>query len=160
KTFGGKFLVTKTWRPNELETFKRDAQGKLVKDEDGEAIQVIVPPAFGALPVIYGTAVSSLTALVFAVPLSFGAALFLVRIASNRFVAPVSFLIEFLAAVPSIAYGIWGLFVLVPFVQRYVEPPLNGFFGRVPGLHWLHVEAVTGRDMFTGSLVLAIMILP
>jgi phosphate transport system permease protein len=160
KTFGAKFLVTGTWRPNELETFKRDAQGKMMKDEDGEPIQVMIPPSFGALPVIYGTAVSSALALVFAIPLSFGAALFLVRIASNRFVAPVSFLIEFLAAVPSIAYGIWGLFVLAPFVQRHVEPALNGFFGRVPGLRWLHVDAITGRDMFTGSLVLAIMILP
>src|SRR5260221_152044 len=56
KTFGAKFLVTSTWRPNELETFKRDAQGKLMKDEDGEPIKVIVPPSFGALPVIYGTA--------------------------------------------------------------------------------------------------------
>ncbi|HEX4793972.1 MAG TPA: phosphate ABC transporter permease subunit PstC [Humisphaera sp.] len=159
-TFGLKFLAQSSWRPNELEQFKRDANGKIVKDEDGEPIKITIPPAFGALPVIYGTAVSSALAMTLAIPLSFGAALFLVRIAPRRLVMPVSFLIEFLAAIPSIAYGLWGLFVLVPFLQRFVEPPLNDFFGRVPGLGWLHSEATTGRDMFSGGLVLAIMIIP
>jgi phosphate transport system permease protein len=160
KTLGAKFLVTSQWRPNELEIIKKDASGKIIKDEDGEPVTVTVPPAFGALPVVYGTAVSSALSLLFAVPLSIGAALFLVRIASRRFVNPVSFLIEFLAAIPSIAYGIWGLFVMVPFVRKHIEPPLNAFFGHVPGLRWLHADATTGRDMFSGSLILGIMVLP
>jgi phosphate transport system permease protein len=160
KTFGPRFLVTATWRPNELEHVKRDAQGKIVKDADGEPVTETLPPVFGALPVIYGTAVSSLLALCFAVPLSLGSALFLVRIAPRRLAGGASFLIEFLAAIPSIAYGLWGLFVLAPFLQSHVEPFLNNFFAATPGLRWLHSEATTGRDMFCGGLILGIMILP
>jgi phosphate transport system permease protein len=167
RQFGVKFITGSAWRPNELEVVKRNAAGRMI-DEQGnvttdrdEAAKTIIPPQFGALPVIYGTAVSSVIALLVAVPLSLGAALFLVRIASRRFVSPVSFLIEFLAAVPSIAYGIWGLFVLAPVLQRYVEPGLNTFFGHVPGLRWLHFDGFTsGRDMFCGGLILGIMILP
>src|SRR5690242_533340 len=125
RTFGPKFMTTSAWRPNELERTKRDASGKIVRDADGEPVIEIVPPSFGALPVIYGTAVSSALALLFAVPLSFGAALFLVRIAPGWLVNPVSFLIEFLAAIPSIAYGLWGLFILAPFLQNRIEPPIN-----------------------------------
>ncbi len=143
-----------------MERVKRDADGKILNDEDGEPIKEIIPPAFGALPVIYGTAVSSGLAMLFAVPLSMGAALFLVRISPRRLTNPISFLIEFLAAIPSIAFGIWGLFVLGPFLQSYLEPALNGVFARVPGLGWAHSEATTGRDMFAGGLVLAIMVIP
>ena len=160
RTFGLTFVVHSTWRPNELERMKRDAQGKILLDEDHEPVTETIPPSFGALPVIYGTAVSSLIAMLFAVPLSLGAALFLVRVAPRPLVNPVSFLIEFLAAIPSIAYGIWGLFVLAPFLQNHVEPPLNAFFHQIPGLSWLASDATTGRDMFCGGLVLAIMILP
>jgi phosphate transport system permease protein len=167
KAFGAKFLVGTTWRPNELELIKRNAAGRPV-DEQGnvttdldEAAKIHIPPQFGALPVIWGTAASSFLALVVAVPLSLGAALFLVRIATKGFIAPVSFLIEFLAAIPSIAYGIWGLFVLSPVLQRYVEPALNQFFARIPGLRWLHFDGfTTGRDMLCGGLILGIMILP
>jgi phosphate transport system permease protein len=216
KQFGGKFLVGSDWRPNELEVQKRDAQGHLVTDADGEPVTDKIPPSFGALPVIYGTVVSSLIALVVAIPLSFGAALFLIRIAHHKFAGPISFLIEFLAAIPSIAYGIWGLFVLAPLLQghvrlgtlewcashvppvawmvqhlapglfefqspngaleisfRGVEPILCSLIHGVPGLSWLFQETITvgghtivrdlpttGRDMFCGGLVLAIMILP
>jgi phosphate transport system permease protein len=167
KQFGLKFITGSSWRPNELEVVKRNAAGKML-DEQGnvttdaeEAAKIVIPPQFGALPVIWGTAISSMIALVVAVPLSLGAALFLVRIASRYFVAPVSFLIEFLAAIPSIAYGIWGLFVLAPLLQHYVEPSLNSFFASVPGLRWLHLDGgTTGRDMFCGGLILGIMILP
>ncbi|MHB1155203.1 MAG: phosphate ABC transporter permease subunit PstC [Phycisphaerales bacterium] len=171
--FGAKFLITSEWRPNELEVPVKDAAGHLIF-EDGEMVTRILPPAFGALPVIYGTIVSSVLAIVFAVPLSFGAALFLVRLCPKKLIGGISFLIEFLAAVPSIAYGMWGLFVLAPFLQRYVEPALKSGLSWIPGVNaWLFVQTssrtgtavtselpLTGRDMFCGGLVLAIMILP
>ncbi|HEX5470399.1 MAG TPA: phosphate ABC transporter permease subunit PstC [Lacipirellulaceae bacterium] len=173
RTFGWQFLFTSQWRPNELSVPARDAAGHAIL-EGGRAVMKIIPPQFGALPAIYGTAVSSLLALVFAVPLSFGAALFLVRLCPRWLAAPVSFLIEFLAAIPSIAYGMWGLFVLAPLLQHYVEPGIHTGLGWIPGVHaWLFTEttaagghamsralALTGRDMFCGGLVLAIMILP
>ncbi|MFA7235673.1 MAG: phosphate ABC transporter permease subunit PstC [Phycisphaeraceae bacterium] len=168
-TFGWKFLVGTQWRPNELPLI--DAAGNIVY-EDGE--MVMSPPVFGALPVIYGTIVSSILAIGFAVPLSFGAALFLVRLCPKKLIGGISFLVEFLAAVPSIAYGMWGLFVLAPFLQRYVEPTLKSGLSWIPGVNaWLFVQTstrtgesitselpLTGRDMFCGGLVLAIMILP
>ncbi len=170
RAFGPKFLVTSDWRPNELEQPVRDAAGKLVY-EDGEVKTRTIPASFGALPVIYGTTMTSIIALIFAVPLSMGAALFIVRVAPRlRIVGPVSFLVEFLASIPSIAYGIWGLFVLAPFLRTYIEPPIAGLFLKVPGLAWLASESVqgggtkplplTGRDLFCGGLILGIMILP
>jgi phosphate transport system permease protein len=161
RTFGVGFLTSHDWRPNELPGEpKRDATGNLIF-EDGEVVLEMIPASFGALPVIYGTTVSSVLALLFAVPLSLGAALFLTRIARGWIVAPVSFLIEFLAAIPSIAYGIWGLFVLAPFLQRYVEPALNKFFAITPGLRWLAFPSTpTGRDMFAGGLILGVMVVP
>src|SRR5262245_10550508 len=172
-TFGWHFLGTSQWRPNELSVQARDAAGNVIT-KDGEKVMNVTPPTFGALPAIYGTAVSSLLAILFAVPLSFGAALFLTRLSPNWLSAPVSFLIEFLAAIPSIAYGMWGLFVLAPFLQQYVEPAIRSGLSWIPGVQsWLFSEAVTaggstvvralpltGRDMFCGGLVLAIMILP
>lgn len=172
RAFGASFLYTTEWRPNELEVPKLGPDGKVII-EDGETVTVTVPPQFGALPVVYGTAVSSSIALIFAVPLSFGAAMFLVRIAPRRLIAPVSFLIELLAAVPSIAYGMWGLFVLAPFLQRHVEPGVFRLLGWVPGFRWLFYQTIntggerieralplTGRDMLCGGLILGIMILP
>jgi phosphate transport system permease protein len=173
RQFGAHFLVGSDWRPNPVDQPVRGADGNLKTDDDGNTIVQTLPPSFGALPVIWGTTISSSLALVLAVPLSFGAALFLVRIAPKRLVGPVSFLIEFLAAVPSLAFGIWGLFVLAPFLQAHVEPFLQQALGHVSGLGWLFQENVnvgghvivrpiplTGRDMFCGSIVLAIMILP
>ena len=173
RTYGAAFLVGTDWRPNVIERPLRGPDGKLVRDEDGEMVMETLHESFGALNVIYGTAVSSTLALLFAVPVSLGAAVFLVRVASARFVAPVSFLIEFLAAIPSIAYGIWGLFVLAPFLQRHVEPFLQNWLKDVPGFSWMFWDAVeiggktvyrlhplTGRDMFCGGLVLAIMVVP
>src|SRR5262249_53285237 len=122
--------------------------------------------------VIWGTAASSLLALVFAVPMAFGAALYLARARRTRVLGLLSFMIEFLAAVPSIAFGLWGLMVLSPLLQDHVEPLLRTLLD-VPGLHWLFHETVqvgrdaverdlplAGRDLLCGSLVLAIMILP
>jgi phosphate transport system permease protein len=173
KTFGWGFLVSSEWRPNELSVPAKDADGNVVI-EDGEVVMDTVPPSFGALPVIYGTAVSSLLALLFAVPLSVGTALFLVRICPRWFAGPVSALVEFLAAIPSIAYGMWGLFVLTPFLETYVEPGIRSAVGWIPGIkEWLFTQSSTsggetvtsalplsGRDMLCGGLVLAIMILP
>ena len=173
ETFGAGFIVSSDWRPNELNVPLKDAGGQILI-EDGEVVMETIPPSFGALPVVYGTAVSSVLALLFAVPLSFGTALFLVRLCPRRLVGLVSFLVEFLAAIPSIAYGMWGLFVLVPVMQTYVEPGLRAGLAWIPGVNgWLFEETVkrgstmvtrevplTGSDLFTGGLVLAIMILP
>ncbi len=173
RAFGLGFLTSTQWRPNEIERPARGPDGQLVL-EDGEVVMERVPPAFGALAVIYGTAVSSVLALVLAVPLSLGAALFIVRVAPGlRVAGPVSFLVEFLASIPSVAYGIWGLFVLAPFLQGSIEPAIALAAGHVPGLGWLinqtiHVGGeeivrplpLTGRDMLCGGMMLAIMILP
>lgn len=165
QTFGLSFVTGTTWRPNALEQPARDAAGKIVF-EDGEVVLNIIPPAFGALPVIYGTVVSSLIALIVAVPLSLGCALFLVRIAPPWIEKPVSFLVEFLAAIPSIAFGLWGLFVLAPFLQNTGEPWLRWVLAGVPGVGRLFVDeqgrqiALTGRDMLCGGLILGVMIVP
>jgi phosphate transport system permease protein len=163
RTFGPRFIVGREWRPNALPGPPvRDAKGQIVYDDDGNQLMTEIPPALGALPVIYGTAVSSAIALLFAVPLSLGTAVFLVRIAAGWLVAPVSFLVEFLAAVPSIAYGIWGLFVMGPFLRQHVEPSLNQAFLHTPGLRALGVPAgaVAGRDMLAGGLILGVMVVP
>ncbi|HLL90187.1 MAG TPA: phosphate ABC transporter permease subunit PstC [Tepidisphaeraceae bacterium] len=164
REYGFSFLTSSEWRPNELERPVTGPDGKVVI-EDGEVLTETLPPRFGALPVIYGTFVSSALALIFAIPLSLGAALFLVRVAKPWLAKPTSFLIEFLAAIPSIAYGLWGLFVLAPFLQRHVEPFLRDTVGKVPGLGWMFYDgeraiALNGRDMFCGGLVLGIMVLP
>ena len=161
KQFGVGFLVSSSWRPNALEHPKRDQAGHIVRDSDGETVMEEDPPKFGALPVIYGTAVSSGLALIFAVPLGMGAALFLIRICPKSLATPVSFLIEFLAAIPSIAYGIWGVFVLAPFLKTHLEQPLNHFFASVPFLHFLSYSGrPNGNDMFAAGLVLGIMVVP
>ena len=171
-TFGPGFLVSSDWRPNPLEVPDIGPDG-ICEDRGRRNRHQPVPPSFGALPVIYGTAVSSVVALALAVPLSFGAALFLVRIAPRWLAGPLSFLIEFLAAIPSIAYGLWGLFVLAPLLADYIEPGIKTVLGHVPGFHWMFTETVTiaghqverelplaGRDMLCGGIVLGIMILP
>ena len=161
KTFGLSFITGSEWRPNEREVDRRTPDGKLIFDADGEKLTDTLPPIFGSAPVIYGTAVTSVLALIVAVPMSFGASLFLVRIAPRWMTKPVSFLVEFLAAIPSIAYGIWGLVILSPFLRDYIEPPLNAVFKAVPGLRALSTDAgLTGRDMLCGGVILGIMIIP
>src|SRR5262249_44199595 len=95
RTFGASFLITTQWRPNALEQNKNEANGNIIM-QDGEIVTETLPPVFGALPVIYGTTVSSILSLGIAIPLSFGAAIFMVRVAPHWLVPPVSFLIEFL----------------------------------------------------------------
>ncbi|HKQ99596.1 MAG TPA: phosphate ABC transporter permease subunit PstC [Pyrinomonadaceae bacterium] len=111
---------------------------------------------FGALPFIYGTVMSSIIALVIAVPLSLGVAIFLVEQAPPRLSRPVGFLVELLASIPSVVYGLWGIFVLAPFLREYVEPFLARLFGWLP----LFRGTPTGIGLFTGGIILAIMITP
>ncbi len=111
---------------------------------------------FGALPFVYGTIVSSLLALVIAVPLSIGIAVFLVEQAPRRLARPIAFIVELLAAIPSVVYGLWGIFVLAPVLREYVEPPLQKWLGWLP----LFRGPVTGIGLFTGGIILAIMITP
>ena len=111
---------------------------------------------FGALAFVYGTIVSSLIALVISVPLSLGIAIFLVEQAPVYLSRPITFLVELLAAIPSVVYGLWGIFVLAPFLRVYVEPPLGRWFGWLP----LFQGPITGIGLFTGGIILAIMVTP
>jgi phosphate transport system permease protein len=111
---------------------------------------------FGALPFIYGTVVSSLLALLIAVPVSLGIAVFLVEQAPRALSRPLGFVIELLAAIPSVVYGLWGIFVLAPFLREHVGPPLQRAFGWLP----LFQGTVTGIGLFTGGCILAIMVTP
>src|SRR6266446_1424623 len=111
---------------------------------------------FGALPFIYGTVVSSILALLISVPLSLGIAIFLVEQAPHYLARPITFLVELLAAIPSVVYGLWGIFVLAPFLRVHVEPPLARWFGWLP----LFQGPITGIGMLTGGIILAIMVTP
>jgi phosphate transport system permease protein len=115
-----------------------------------------VKGSFGALPFIYGTVVSSLLALLISVPLSLGIAIFLVEQAPQYVAKPMGFLVELLAAIPSVVYGVWGIFVLAPFLRVYVQPMLQRWFGWLP----LFQGSITGIGLFTGGIILAIMITP
>lgn len=130
RQFGFSFLWSSEWNP--------------VKSE------------FGALPFIYGTVVSSLLALLISVPLSLGIAVFLVEQAPRYIARPITFVVELLAAIPSVVYGLWGIFVLAPFLRVHVEPPLAHWFGWLP----LFQGPITGIGMLTGGIILAIMVTP
>lgn len=114
---------------------------------------------FGALPFLYGTLVTSALALLIAVPLGVGAAVFLAEIAPRRLSAPISFMIEMLAAVPSIVYGYWALIYLVPVLQSSLDPWLSWRLGRIP-LFTPAPNNVSGQSLFAAGLVLALMVLP
>src|SRR5579859_5447504 len=111
---------------------------------------------FGALPFIFGTLVSSLLALIIAVPLSVGVAVFTTEMCPKALRGPLSFFVELLAAIPSVIYGLWGIFVLVPILSRYIQPPLH------KGLGWTGVfeGASLGYSMLAAGVILAIMIIP
>jgi phosphate transport system permease protein len=113
-------------------------------------------PILGALPAIYGSVVTTLIALLIAVPVSLGVALFQNEIAPRRIRAPSVFLIEMLAAVPSVVYGLWGLLNLVPFMRDYVEPILGTSRGYLP----LFAGPTLGIGMLTAGVILAIMVIP
>ncbi len=128
--FGLSFLATTTWDPvNEI---------------------------FGALPFIFGTIVSSFLALVIAVPFSIGIAIYLSELAPVGLKTPLSFIIELLAAIPSVIIGLWGIFILAPFTRDYLAPPLSTYLGFLP----LFQGPMYGLSMLTGGVILAIMIIP
>jgi len=115
---------------------------------------------FGALVPVYGTLVTSLLAMLLAVPVSFGIALFLTEIAPGWLRTPVAAAIELLAAIPSIIYGMWGLFVFVPFMAEHVEPWLIDHLGPLPVFGVLFRGAPLGIGMLTGGVILGIMVIP
>lgn len=132
--FGLGFLTSTTWDP--------------VKGE------------FGGLVMIYGTIMTSLIALMIAVPVSFGIALFLTELSPAWLKRPLGTAIELLAAVPSIVYGMWGLLVFSPVLSTYVQQPLQKVFGDVPYLGTLFSGAPVGIGILSAGIILAIMIIP
>jgi phosphate transport system permease protein len=115
---------------------------------------------FGALAPIYGTVVTSAIAMLIAVPVGLGIAIFLTEICPPALRRPIGIAIELLAGIPSIIYGIWGLFVFAPFLQQHVQPGLIALFGNVPVLSSLFAGPPYGIGMLTAGLILAIMVLP
>jgi phosphate transport system permease protein len=134
KAFGWSFLTTSTWNP--------------------------VTEKFGAFPLIYGTLVTSALAMIVAVPVGIGIAIFLTELCPRQLKRPIGIAVELLAGIPSIIYGIWGFFVFVPFFQSTIEPWLIGLFANIPILDDLFAGPPYGIGMFTASLILSIMILP
>ena len=113
--------------------------------------------SFGALPYIVGTLVSAAIAMAIGVPISLGIAIFISEMSPSRLATPLSFIIELLAAVPSIIYGLWALFVFRFWIRDFIEVPLyNAFHGSVP----FFAKYPFGLDVFTAGIVLAIMIIP
>jgi phosphate transport system substrate-binding protein len=113
--------------------------------------------SYGALPYVVGTLISSGIAMAIGVPISLGIAIFIVEVAPQRMSIPLSFVIELLAAVPSIIYGLWALFVFRFWVRDFIEVPLNQAFG---GTIPIFAKTPFGLDIFTAGIVLAIMIIP
>ena len=119
-----------------------------------------VTDKFGALAPLYGTVVTSLIAMLIAVPISFGIAVFLTETCPQWLRRPIGTAIELLAAIPSIVFGIWGLFVLAPLLQRHVQPWLIDHLGPLPVIGTLFQGPPFGIGLLTAGLVLAIMVLP
>jgi phosphate transport system permease protein len=119
-----------------------------------------VKESFGALVPIYGTLLTSLIALLIGVPVSFGIALFLTELSPAWLKRPLGTAIELLAAIPSIIYGMWGLFVFAPLFQTYLQPHLIATFGAVPGIALLFEGPPLGIGMLTAGLILSIMVIP
>jgi phosphate transport system permease protein len=134
RTFGFSFLYVETWNP--------------------------VTEKFGAIAPIYGTIVTSFIAMLIAVPVGLFIALFLTELCPMWLRRPIGIAIELLAGIPSIIYGIWGLFVFAPFLQQYVQPFLISVFGHVPLLSTLFEGPPYGIGILTAGLILAIMVLP
>jgi len=119
-----------------------------------------VTKKFGALAPIYGTVVTSFIAMLIAVPLGLGIAVFLTELCPPVLRRPIGIAIELLAGIPSIIYGIWGLFIFAPFLQQYVQPVIVALFANVPVLSSLFAGPPYGIGILTASLILAIMVLP
>jgi len=134
RAFGFDFLMTETWNP--------------------------VTEKFGAKAAIYGTLVTSAIAMLIAVPIGLGIAIFLTELCPNAMRRPIGIAIELLAGIPSIIYGIWGLFVFAPFLQAHVQPMLIRTFSHIPVMSWLFAGPPYGIGILTAGLILAIMVLP
>ena len=119
-----------------------------------------VQDEFGALVPIYGTLMTSLIAMVIGVPVSFGIAIFLTELSPLWLRRPLGTAIELLAAIPSIIYGMWGLFVFVPIFQTYIQPLLINTFGRVPWVGALFEGPPIGIGMLTAGVILSVMVIP
>ncbi|MEG9475823.1 phosphate ABC transporter permease subunit PstC [Mannheimia sp. HC-2023] len=115
---------------------------------------------YGALMPIVGTLITSCLALIIAVPISFGIAVFINELSPQWLKRPIGIAVEMLAAIPSIIYGMWGLFVFVPLFQEHIQPTMIEWFGDLPLLEYLFSGAPFGIGLFTAGLVLAIMIIP
>jgi len=134
RTFGVSFLFDESWNP--------------------------VTEKFGAIAPIYGTIMTSLIAMLIAVPVGLFIAMFLTELCPMWLRRPIGIAIELLAGIPSIIYGIWGLFVFAPFLQQYVQPFLIEAFGDIPVLSTLFAGPPYGIGVLTAGLILAIMVLP
>jgi phosphate transport system permease protein len=134
QAFGFGFLFDSTWNP--------------------------VKQLFGGAPAIYGTLITSLIAMVIGVPLALGVSIFLTELCPPILRRPIGILVELLAAIPSIIYGIWGLFVLAPFLQMTVEPFLKVVFGNIPIIDFLFQGPPLGIGVLTAGFILAVMVLP
>lgn len=134
KAFGFSFITTESWNP--------------------------VTEKFGAIAPIYGTLVTSAIAMIIAIPLGVGIAIFITELCPRWLKQPISTAIELLAGIPSIIYGIWGLFVLAPLLQAHVQPALIDLFASVPVLSELFAGPPYGIGILTAGLILSIMVLP
>ena len=134
RAYGLDFLTTEVWNP--------------------------VTEKFGALAPVYGTLVTSLIAMLIAVPVGLMVAFFLTELCPMWLRRPIGIAIELLAGIPSIIYGIWGLFVFAPFLQQTLQPLLIGLFGNIPILSSIFAGPPYGIGILTASLILAIMVLP
>lgn len=119
-----------------------------------------VTESFGAATTIYGTFVTTFIALLIAIPAAIGIAIFVTEIAPNFLKGPIGVAIELLAAIPSIIYGMWGLFTLAPIMSRYIEPALKNSIGKLPLIGILFQGTPLGIDILTASVILGIMIIP
>ncbi len=119
-----------------------------------------VTEQFGALPAIFGTVVSSAIAMLIGVPISFGIAIFITELSPQWLKRPVATAVELLAAIPSIIYGMWGLFVFAPLFADHVQPWLRENLGDLPGVGMLFQGPPMGIGLFTAGLILAIMVIP
>lgn len=115
---------------------------------------------YGALVPVYGTLITSLIALIIAVPVSFGIALFLTELAPGWLKRPLGIAIELLAAIPSIVYGMWGLFIFAPFFARYFQQPVGNVLSSVPVIGSLFSGPAFGIGILAAGVILAIMIIP
>jgi phosphate transport system permease protein len=136
RAFGLSFLTTARWAPS------------------------LDPPVLGALGPLYGTLVTSAIAMVIAIPVGLGIAIFLTELCPQWLRRPIGMAVELLAGIPSIIYGMWGFFVLGPFLANYVQPLVIGSFANVPILNVIFAGPPSYLSLFNAALILAIMVLP